>query len=153
MVIITWIVLLIAFLVIEFVTVGLATIWFAGGALVALILAALGVGIGWQIAAFFVVSFVLLFFTRPVVVKYIKPGKIKTNYESAIGKQVRIKEKVDNIAGTGTADLEGKEWTARMEDDAVTLDAGMLAEVVEISGVKLILKPLNRENGKEAMEQ
>ncbi len=153
MVIITWIVLLIAFLVIEFVTVGLATIWFAGGALVALILAALGVGIGWQIAAFFVVSFVLLFFTRPVVVKYIKPGKIKTNYESAIGKQVRIKEKVDNIAGTGTADLEGQEWTARMEDDAVTLDAGMLAEVVEISGVKLILKPLNRENGKEAMEQ
>lgn len=151
MVIITWIVLLIAFLVIEFVTVGLATIWFAGGALVALILAALGVGIGWQIAAFFVVSFVLLFFTRPVVVKYIKPGKIKTNYESAIGKQVRIKEKVDNIAGTGTADLEGQEWTARMEDDAVTLDAGMLAEVVEISGVKLILKPLNRENGKEAM--
>lgn len=153
MVIITWIVLLIAFLVIEFVTVGLATIWFAGGALVALILAALGVGIGWQIAAFFVVSFVLLFFTRPVVVKYIKPGKIKTNYESAIGKQVRIKEKVDNIAGTGTADLEGQEWSARMEDDAVTLDAGMLAEVVEISGVKLILKPLNRENGKEAMEQ
>lgn len=153
MVIITWIVLLIAFLVIEFVTVGLATIWFAGGALVALILAVLGVGIGWQIAAFFVVSFVLLFFTRPVVVKYIKPGKIKTNYESAIGKQVRIKEKVDNIAGTGTADLEGQEWTARMEDDAVTLDAGMLAEVVEISGVKLILKPLNRENGKEAMEQ
>lgn len=153
MVIITWIVLLIAFLVIEFVTVGLATIWFAGGALVALILAVLGVGIGWQIAAFFVVSFVLLFFTRPVVVKYIKPGKIKTNYESAIGKQVRIKEKVDNIAGTGTADLEGQEWSARMEDDAVTLDAGMLAEVVEISGVKLILKPLNRENGKEAMEQ
>ena len=55
MVVITWIVLLIVFLIIEFITVGLATIWFAGGALVALILAALGVDIGWQVAAFFAV--------------------------------------------------------------------------------------------------
>ena len=69
MVVITWIVLLIVFLIIEFITVGLATIWFAGGALVALILAALGVDIGWQVAAFFAVSLVLLFFTRPFVVK------------------------------------------------------------------------------------
>lgn len=141
MMIITWIVLLIAFLVIEFITVGLATIWFAGGSLVALILAALGVGIVWQILAFFVVSFVLLIFTRPVVVKYIKPGKIKTNYEGAIGKQVLVKEKIDNIAGTGAADLEGQEWTARMEDDSETMEAGMIGEVVKVQGVKLILKP------------
>ena len=147
MVIITWIVLLIAFLVIEFITVGLTTIWFAGGALVALILAALGVGIGWQIAAFFVVSLVLLFFTRPFVVKCIKPNRVRTNYESAIGKQVLITEKVDNLTGTGTADLDGQEWTARMEDDGETLEAGMQGEVVNISGVKLILRPVGQQNG------
>ena len=144
----TWIVLLIVFLIIEFITVGLATIWFAGGALVALILAALGVDIGWQVAAFFAVSLVLLFFTRPFVVKYVKPGRVRTNYESAIGKQVLIKEKVDNLAGTGTADLDGQEWTARMEDDAQTLEAGMRGEVVEISGVKLILRAVEAENRK-----
>lgn len=144
MIIITWIVLLIAFLIIEFITVGLATIWFAGGALVALILAALGVGLGWQIAAFFIVSFILLFFTRPVVVKYIKPDKVKTNYEGTIGKQVLVKEKIDNIARTGVADLEGQEWTARMEDDSDTLEAGMLGEVVNVKGVKLILKPVEK---------
>ena len=148
MVVITWIVLLIVFLIIEFITVGLATIWFAGGALVALILAALGVDIGWQVAAFFAVSLVLLFFTRPFVVKYVKPGRVRTNYESAIGKQVLIKEKVDNLAGTGTADLDGQEWTARMEDDAQTLEAGMRGEVVEISGVKLILRAVEAENRK-----
>lgn len=147
MVIITWIVLLIVFLVIEFITVGLATIWFAGGALVALILAALGVGIAWQIAAFFIVSLVLLLFTRPFVVKYVKPNRVRTNYESAIGKQVLIKEKVDNLAGTGMADLEGQEWTARMEDDAQTLEAGMRGEVVNISGVKLILRGIACESG------
>lgn len=147
MVIITWIVLLIVFLVIEFITVGLATIWFAGGALAALILAALGVGIAWQIAAFFIVSLVLLLFTRPFVVKYVKPNRVRTNYESAIGKQVLIKEKVDNLAGTGMADLEGQEWTARMEDDAQTLEAGMRGEVVNISGVKLILRGIACESG------
>ena len=144
MVVITWIVLLIVFLIIEFITVGLATIWFAGGALVALILAALG----WQVAAFFAVSLVLLFFTRPFVVKCVKPGRVRTNYESAIGKQVLIKEKVDNLAGTGTADLDGQEWTARMEDDAQTLEAGMRGEVVEISGVKLILRAVEAESQK-----
>ncbi len=147
MVIITWIVLLIVFLVIEFITVGLATIWFAGGALAALILAALGAGIAWQIAAFFIVSLLLLIFTRPFIVKYVKPNRVRTNYESAIGKQVLIKEKVDNLAGTGTADLDGQEWTARMEDDAQTLEAGMRGEVVDISGVKLILRGIACEGG------
>lgn len=96
----------------------------------------------------FAVSLVLLFFTRPFVVKCVKPGRVRTNYESAIGKQVLIKEKVDNLAGTGTADLEGQEWTARMEDDAQTLEAGMRGEVVEISGVKLILRAVEAESQK-----
>ena len=63
-------------------------------------------------------------------------------------KQVLIKEKVDNLAGTGTADLDGQEWTARMEDDAQTLEAGMRGEVVEISGVKLILRAVEAESQK-----
>lgn len=142
MAIMTWIILLIIFLVVELLTAGLTTIWFAGGALIALILAALGLSIAWQLAAFFVVSFLLLFFTRPFVLKYIKPGKEKTNYEGAIGKQVLVTEKIDNLQGTGTADLEGLEWTARMSDDRATLEKGMLGEVVAVQGVKLILKPV-----------
>lgn len=55
---------------------------------------------------------------------------------------------MDNLAGTGTADLDGQEWTARMEDDAQTLEAGMRGEVVEISGVKLILRAVEAENQK-----
>lgn len=142
MTIMVWIGLLIIFLIVEMITAGLTTIWFAGGALVALILAALGLDLAWQLAAFFVVSFLLLFFTRPFVLKYIKPGKVKTNYEGAIGKQVLVTEKIDNLQGTGTADLEGLEWTARMSDDRETLEKGMRGEVVAVQGVKLILKPV-----------
>ena len=87
-----WLGLIILFLVIEAVTVGLATIWFAAGALAALLVSLCGVGILGQMVVFFLVSLALLFFTRPVAVKYFDPHKIRTNYEDAVDKTVKITE-------------------------------------------------------------
>ena len=133
------------FLVIEIATVGLTTIWMAGGALGALILDLAGLNLWWQIGAFLVVSFTMLVFTRPFVVKYINSHHEKTNYEGIIGKVVRITEKVDNLQQTGTAVVNGLEWTTRAERDDVILDPGDLAKVVNISGVKLIVKKYEEE--------
>ena len=138
--IIFWLALFVILLIIEIITVGLTTIWFAGGSMAALIVAAVG-GPVWLPGIFLVVSFVLLFFTRPWAVKYLNPHKTRTNYEDAIGKTVRVTMKIDNIEETGTAVLNGQEWTARSNDDAVTIEADTTAEVVAISGVKLIVKP------------
>ena len=140
-----WLGLLILFLVIEIATVGLTTIWMAGGALGALILDLAGLNLWWQIGAFLVVSFTMLVFTRPFVVKYINSHHEKTNYEGIIGKVVRITEKVDNLQQTGTAVVNGLEWTTRAERDDVILDPGDLAKVVNISGVKLIVKKYDEE--------
>ena len=140
-----WLGLLILFLVIEIATVGLTTIWMAGGALGALILDLAGLNLWWQIGAFLVVSFTMLVFTRPFVVKYINSHHEKTNYEGIIGKVVRITEKVDNLQQTGTAVVNGLEWTTRAERDDVILDPGDLAKVVNISGVKLIVKKNEEE--------
>lgn len=140
-----WLGLLILFLVIEIATVGLTTIWMAGGALGALILDVAGLNLWWQIGAFLVVSFTMLVFTRPFVVKYINSHHEKTNYEGIIGKVVRITEKVDNLQQTGTAVVNGLEWTTRAERDDVILDPGDLAKVVNISGVKLIVKKYEEE--------
>lgn len=140
-----WLGLLILFLVIEIATVGLTTIWMAGGALGALILDLAGLNLWWQIGAFLVVSFTMLVFTRPFVVKYINSHHEKTNYEGIIGKVVRITEKVDNLQQTGTAIVNGLEWTTRAERDDVILDPGDLAKVVNISGVKLIVKKYEEE--------
>ena len=129
-----WCGLMILFLVVEIATVGLTSIWLAGGALAALIVAVSGPGIIWQLTAFVVVSFILLVFTRPFAKKYINSHHEKTNYEELIGGVV------DNIAQTGAVFAQGKEWTARAEDDRQRLEAGSLAEVVAVSGVKLILK-------------
>lgn len=135
-----WLALLIVFLVIEVATVGLTAIWMAGGALAAMFAELIGLNIWWQIGVFIAVSFLLLIFTRPFAVKYINSNREKTNYEGIIGKVVRITETVNNYEMTGTAVVNGIEWTVRTEDDGLILHPGDLAKVMEISGVKLIVK-------------
>ena len=124
--IIVWLALIIFFVVLEIATVGLTSIWLAGGSLAGLICAAFGMGITGQIIVFAAVSFVLLYFTRPWALKYLKPHLVKTNYEEAVGKNVCVTEQIDNIRGTGTAVMNGLEWTARSVDDEKTFEPGMI---------------------------
>jgi membrane protein implicated in regulation of membrane protease activity len=142
---IAWLALLIILLIIEIITVGLTSIWAAGGALAALILNILGIPLAGQIIVFFVVTFVLLYFTRPFAVKYINTQRVKTNYEGIIGKTIRITETVDNISQTGTAVVNGQEWTVRAEKDGDILEPDTLAKVVNIAGVKLIVRKYEEE--------
>lgn len=137
---IMWLALLILLLVVEIITVGLTCIWAAGGALVAMILSIFEVALGLQIGAFLVVTAVLLYFTRPFALKVINAKREKTNYEGIIGKTIRIIERVDNIEQSGKAVVNGTEWTVRAEAEDEILEPGTLAKVVNISGVKLIVK-------------
>lgn len=100
---VAWLVLLVVLLVIEIITVGLTTIWGAGGALAALILNILDVPFAGQVVAFFIVTILLLVFTRPFAMRFINTRRLKTNYEGIIGKTIRISQKVDNIGQTGMA--------------------------------------------------
>ena len=137
---IAWLVFLIILLIVEIITVGLTSIWAAGGALAALLLNILGLSLMWQVAAFFAVTFVLLIFTRPFAVRFINTQREKTNYEGIIGKVVRITQDVDNIAEKGCAVVNGQEWTVRAVDDRSRIAAGSLAKVVDIKGVRLIVE-------------
>lgn len=134
---IVWIALIIIFAAVEIVTVGLTSIWFAGGALAALLCYALGLSELWQFIIFVTVSLVLLLFTRPWALKYLKPYLIKTNYEQVIDENVCLTENIDNIKGTGTAVYKGQEWTARAYDNNKTFEAGSIVKVKEIRGVTL----------------
>lgn len=137
---IAWLVLMVVLLIIEIITVGLTSIWAAGGALAALILNIIGVPFVGQVIAFFAVTILLLCFTRPFAMRFINTRREKTNYEGVIGKTIRVAEKVDNIAQTGMAVVNGQEWTVRAEQDEEILEVGTIAKVVNISGVKLIVK-------------
>ncbi len=142
---IAWLGLLIILLIIEIITVGLTSIWAAGGALAALVLNILGLSLVWQVIAFFVITFVLLIFTRPFAVRFINTQREKTNYEGIIGKTIRIAERVDNIRQTGMAVVNGQEWTVRAEEEQEILEPETLAKVVNISGVKLIVRKYEEE--------
>lgn len=143
-----WMALVIIFLVVELVTVGLTTIWLAGGALVAFILAAIGAGFWLQLATFFVVSFVLIYFTRPFAVKYLNPRRTRTNSEELIGEVVKVTERIDNRAAEGTALAKGLEWSARAVSDDMVIEKDTLVKVLRIEGVKLIVEPVIAEQEK-----
>lgn len=136
-----WLALVILFVVVECLTVGLVSIWFAGGALVSMFLAMAGADAIWQDVVFLVVSGALLVATRPFSKKYLMNKKVKTNYESVIGEVVKVTETIDNYNQTGVAFADGKEWTARSTDNAVVIEQGMFAKVSAIEGVKLIVEP------------
>ena len=142
---IAWLVLLIILLIIEIITVGLTSIWAAGGALAALVLNLLDISLLWQVVVFFIVTFVLLYFTRPFAIRFINTRSEKTNYEGMIGKTIRIAETVDNISQTGMAVVNGQEWTVRAEKENEILEPGTLAKVVNIAGVKLIVRKYEEE--------
>lgn len=140
-----WLAVMVILILIEIVTVGLTTIWFAVGALAAAIVAGLGGGTILQVVVFMLVSFAMLIFTRPFAMKFINTTRVKTNYEGIIGKVVRITEAVDNINETGCAVVNGQEWTVRASVDTSKIAAGSLAKVVNISGVKLIVEKYEEE--------
>lgn len=139
---ILWLIILIGCMIAEIATVGLTTIWFAGGAVAAMISYAAGGSIILQIVLFFVVSIVLLLFTRPFAVKYINKNRYKSNYEGNIGKRVRVLQEVNNFKETGKVLVDGMEWSARMEDSSVILYPEEEAVITQVQGVKVILTPL-----------
>lgn len=141
-----WLVALVLFIVVEIATMGLTTIWFAGGALVAVIAAALGVPLWLQIVLFLVVSFVLLYFTRPIAVKYFNRDRVKTNAESLVGKQAVVIGEIDNLQGIGQVTVGGMEWSARAAEEGVKLTTGSVVDIVAINGVKLIVEERREGN-------
>ena len=139
-----WLVVMVLFLMVEAATVGLVCIWFAVGALAALIAALLGAEIWLQIVLFLVVSAVALYFTRPLAKKYVNAKVEPKNADMVIGKECRVTEAIDNIAGTGAVYVDGKTWTARSESDEV-IPEGTLVTAKSIKGVKLIVAAPEKE--------
>lgn len=137
--IICWLVALVLFLVIEIITLGLTTIWFAGGALVSFFAALVGMPVLGQIFLFFGVSFVLLIFTRPLVQKRLNNSREKTNVNSVIGREGKVIEEVDNFNEKGRILIGGMEWMARSSVDGVVIPMDACVIVKEIRGVKAIV--------------
>ena len=139
---VVWLIAMIVLLVVEGVVPGLISIWFALGALAALVSALLHAPLWLQIVWFLAVSIVALALTRPLAKKYINSKTQPTNADMLIGKECVVRESIDNVLGAGAVSVDDKVWTARTESDDMKAPEGSRAAVVRIEGVKLIVKPI-----------
>ena len=137
-----WLALIIVFAVIEGVNPQLVSIWFAGGALISMIVSFFDVSLRIQIIVFVFSSAALLALTRPLIKKKIivRPGK--TNSDSNIGKTGVVTAKIDNYLAQGLVQIGGQSWSARSVDDTV-IPEGEYVIVERIEGVKLIVSLQN----------
>ena len=138
---IVWLVLMALCLAVEASTVTLVSLWFAAGALAALIVASTGGSVGFQIAVFAVVSAALLASLRPIVRKYIAPKHTRTNVDAVIGSEGYVTADIDNRNATGSVKLGAMEWTARSSTGQI-IKAGTLVRADRIEGVKVFVTPV-----------
>lgn len=138
---ICWLVALVLLLVLEAATVGLVSIWFAAGALCALILSFFTGNIWIQFAAFLVVSFLCLLVVRPLARRFVEPHQVATNADRAIGAEGIVTQEINNLRAQGQVTVNGAPWTARSVEDSLVIPAGTKVTVVRIEGVKVMVSP------------
>ncbi len=142
-----WLIIAIASGVVEAITLGITSIWFLFGAIVAWILAELGAPFAVQILAFIVISSVLLYFTKPLLKKYLKIGRERTNADALIGEMAIVTEEIDTIKAEGQVEVRGQIWSAKTLDDQGVIKKDTRVKILNIEGVKLVVKKL--EENKE----
>lgn len=133
-----WIAVIAAAVIIEAATVQLISIWFALGALVALILNLCDFSQTVQIVVFVVVSVISIAAFMPIARKINKKGFVKTNADRCVGTKAVVVEKISNINAAGQVKADGKIWSAKSADGN-DIDCGEIVVVEKIDGVKLIV--------------
>jgi membrane protein implicated in regulation of membrane protease activity len=135
-----WLIVAAVFGVGEIVTLGFFLAPFAGGALIAALVAAAGAGaiISW--ASFIVVSLVLLLALRPIALRHRRmPGQLRTGTAALVGRTAMVTERIANDNGTGCVKLEGETWTARAYDADEVIEPGKRVQVIEIRGATALV--------------
>lgn len=135
-----WLALLGLFIAVEAATVALVSVWFIGGAAVALVLSLLGTRVWVQCVAFIAVSVILLLLLRPFLKKYVSGKKVATNVNAFIGKHAVVTETIDNLQGKGAIRVDGSVWTARSANEA-PIGTGTVVTICKIEGVKAFVEP------------
>ena len=136
-----WLIIAGLFFVGEIATVGFLIFWFGIGALIAMIVSFFTSNIIIQTTIFVISSTILIFATKPFVKKFADVKKTNTNVYSIIGKRALVIKTIDPIHSVGQIKINGEVWTAESEDNQV-IEEGLEVEIIEIKGVKAIVKPI-----------
>ena len=138
---IVWLALMVVFVLLEAGTVSMVSIWFAVGALAAMVASLLSAPLWLQIVLFAVISTALLLALRPFVRKFINPRLTKTNVDAIIGAEGFVTETIDNLAAAGRVKIGHMEWAAR-SSSGEKLEPGTRVQVDRVEGVKVFVTPV-----------
>ena len=140
---IIWLALMVIFLIVEAMTVTMVSLWFAAGAVVALLLSLLHLQIWLQVVLFFLVSGVLLACLRPLVRRHVAPKIVPTNVDAIVGTRCMVTAEIDNVCAAGQVKLNGIEWSARSVTGQI-IPEGTLVRVERVEGVKVFVIPVEK---------
>lgn len=143
--VISWLIVFIVLIGAELATLQLVSIWFAVGALGALIASLAGAGIEIQLVVFIALSLLLLILVKPATSRLMRKNVTKTNVDSLVGQTGKVTSLINNLNGYGTVSVRGQEWTAASVDDQVIIEEGTTVIIRKISGVKLIVEAKKEE--------
>lgn len=139
-----WVAIIIIGVALEAFTLDLTAIWFAVGAVVALVAASIGLNFYAQLIIFVLFSAALLVLTRPFCRRFLKVKKEATNADRIIGSTAIVTEAIDNIRETGAIKILGNVWSARSNDDT-EIPKGVKVKILEIRGVKTVVTRLDSD--------
>lgn len=138
-----WLIIAGVCLIGEIMTTGFLVFWLSIGALLSMIVSFFTDNVIIQTAVFVISSAILIFATKPFVKKFAKTKDVKTNAYSIIGKNGIVTADIDSINSKGQVKVDGETWSAVGKDD-IDIQKGTEIEVLEIKGVKAIVKPVNK---------
>lgn len=147
-----WLGVAVFFAIVEAHTWGLVSIWFAAGALMAMLAAMAEVTFFWQMLIFAVGSLVALVVTRPLVRRFVSSRTVPTNADRLLDQRAKVTERIDPRNASGAVYADGKTWSARSLSEE-PIPAGMEVRIVRIEGVKLLVEPVKSEERTEGNER
>jgi membrane protein implicated in regulation of membrane protease activity len=134
-----WMAIAALFIVGEIFTQGFFLFWFGVGAAVAGVLALLGLGFGWQLAAFVVVSGALFVASRRFAEKFSKKQPPGIGADRFIGLEGVVLEEIDNVKNSGRVRVQKDEWRADSETGDI-IKEGERIMVTRLDGTHLVVK-------------
>lgn len=139
-----WMILAAVFVIGEMLTAGFFLLWFGIGAALAGVLDLLGLSVGWQFAAFILISGSLFAVSRRFAERFTQKQPPGIGANRLIGKKGVVIERIDNIKSSGRVTIDGEEWRAQSESgDAIPADTTV--EVVAVDGTRLVVKRLKED--------
>ena len=140
-----WVIAAIVLLIAELYTPEFVVACFGVGCLASALVAALGLGLKWQLVGFSLGTLMVFLTIRPLFLKYCyrATGGVRTNVDALIGRIGRVTEKIDPDTHEGRVKVGGEDWRGVPVDDVV-IEAGQKVEVVRVDGTKLLVKVATR---------